>query len=183
MLIFIPVIHPNDEVAFKTIMQGIPIKMKKQSIIDKLWKKIDRWLDARLEELNVDYRKIKVYQDGMDGAPTEELLLFGAKFSKNWKLTLKLYKKGAKIMKTENLQLLDEQQRLKNMSWSKMKEISDRRDRYIAKIIGNTLDEGELGILIMGVGHDVQRFLPSDINIEYGFFTREIYETLHKYFS
>lgn len=39
------------------------------------------------------------------------------------------------------------------------------RDRHIAQRIDDTLQDGETGILIIGAGHNVQRYLNRDINV------------------
>ncbi len=45
-------------------------------------------------------------------------------------------------------------------------KITELRDKHIADTVSATLKEGEIGMLFLGAGHDVSRFLPADIGTE-----------------
>ncbi len=42
----------------------------------------------------------------------------------------------------------------------------EKRDRFIAKTIGETLRNGETGVLFIGAFHDVTPYLAEDIHVE-----------------
>lgn len=188
-LIYIPIIHGeidmgslSDRLKEEYIAKFGEDKWREYlNVADELWNEIG----GRLERLNLDYKKVKLFQDGLPKSGKEidivrELALKG---SANYKLLLNLIEKGAELIGTEDPQLLireythvqdiakgtgieDGSDRLE-----KYREISSlllsERDGYIAGRINESLKEGETGILFIGIAHKVDKRLPEDIKIEY----------------
>ena len=46
-------------------------------------------------------------------------------------------------------------------------EILKQRDAFIARRIAETLEEGEVGLLFLGMMHEVDRLLPEEIQVGY----------------
>jgi len=110
---------------------------------------------------------LKIYQDGLmiDGEVGKKIIEEGAsKGSKNHKIVLKLMEKGAKIMKTEDITLLKEEYNsliklsqtkspiekiLVYMGYKLRKNpLMRKRDKFIAKRINETLQDGEVGVFL-----------------------------------
>ena len=103
------------------------------------------------------------------------------KGSKDYEIVLKLVERGAKIIKTEDVSLLKkefkyivgmtkEKSSIKRFIAAlkyrlKKKKLLQERDRFIAKTIDETLNDGEVGILFLGAYHNILDKLPEDILI------------------
>lgn len=181
-LIYVPIIHTD-------VDMGSLIESLKKEYIQKYgmhtWqqhlKKIhDLWTDieGRLNQKQLCSRQVKVYQDGLPvcGGELQIVQDIANKGGRNHQLLLKLVKKGAILMGTEDpTLLLKEYQLIKNATAAEFhKEDMERhhnylseRDAYIARRIDETLEDGETGILFLGMLHKVVEKLPSDITVEY----------------
>lgn len=125
---------------------------------------------------------LKIYQDGLmiDGEVGKKIIEEGVrKGSKNHKIVLKLMEKSAKIMKTEDLALLKEEYNsLIKLSQTKSpiekmlayigyklrkNPLMKKRDKFIAERINETLQDGEVGVLFIGVYHNVLPQISQDI--------------------
>ncbi len=151
------------------------------NVEDELWNEIRR----RLERLNMDYKKVKLFQDGLpkSGKEMDIVIELAKKGSKNYEFLLELIEKGAHLIGTEDPHLLireynhvrdivkeaavqGDKERLE-----KYREIGSlllsERDGYIGKRINESLEQGETGILFIGIAHKVDKRLPEDIKVEY----------------
>lgn len=149
----------------------------------------DMWqgIKEKLGGLKLDYKKVKVYQDGLPVCgrekETEIVRQVAQAGSTNHGIILDFLKKGAKIEGTESVELLlKEYGCIKDIAQARElrekeraikryeevgRELLTKRDAYIAKRIDETLKEGETGILFMGIKHEVDKYLPRDIEISY----------------
>lgn len=120
-LIYVPVVH--SEADFGSLTHnlrkryidhfGISGWRKRVKGIDALWEEIRR----RVLALEIDFRKLKVYQDGLPvcGRELEIVRDLAGRGSKNHLLLVELAERGATIMGTEDAQLLvEEYLRLRN---------------------------------------------------------------------
>ena len=142
---------------------------------DVLWEEIRR----RVLALEIDFHKLKVYQDGLPvcGRELEIVRELARQGSKNHMLLIELAERGAAIMGTEDAQLLvEEYLRLrdglegdsdKGDRAGSAGDTLSRRDLYIAKRIRETLGEGELGLLFIGLLHRVDEKLNQDMEVTY----------------
>jgi hypothetical protein len=145
--------------------------------IDALWQEIRRTVLA----LDIDYQKLKVYQDGLPvcGRELEIVRDLARQGSENHRLLLELRERGATIMGTEDTQLLvEEYLRLRdglegdNKTVDRLSPTEDtlsRRDLYIARRVRETLGEDEIGLLFIGLLHRVDEQLNQDMEITYLF--------------
>ena len=151
-----------------------------QKLIEKFWDE----LEMEIFQLNLDLEHTRIYQDGLpcEGEMGMKIVLNTAKLgSKNYQIIKKIVAKGAKIVATENLELLIEERNLlleilKDSSTAEKEEAKQRyvarkdilleqRDAYIASRINNTLENEEMGILFIGAEHNVIPKLAHDIEV------------------
>jgi hypothetical protein len=185
-LIYVPVIHASADlgsVAKEATRRGIAGLGKDfweehRKTVDGFWDAISHYFDL------IDVAGMKIYQDGMvaDGEVAEKLVEQGVKTgSKNYELVARLLKRGAVLVKTEEIILVKQElDRLlaitqaksllkKLMAFIRYKLIKNRllkrRDEFIAKRIDETLDHGEQGIIFVGAFHDIKRKLPKSVQI------------------
>ncbi len=188
-LIYVPVIHTEAD------MGSVAEPLKREYIQrygPKRWNEhIDTirsmWLGIRQKifALGLDYKQTKVYQDGLPVCDKE--LAIASDLAKadneNYKIVWELIQRGAKLMGTENSQLLleeynyikdvtridalEEKEKAIKEYEKKAADILERRDQYIADRITMTLKDGEIGILFIGMKHRVDEKLPEEIGVSY----------------
>lgn len=186
-LIYVPIIHTSadlgslaSEVTKRGVIDlGKDVWEKHKLTVEEFWDVISDYFDS------LDVSETKIYQDGMvaEGEMGEKIVEEGIKISsKNYKLVARLLKRGAILVKTEDFKLVkEERDRLlsitqpkstfqKLLGFMRYKLVKDRlldkRDRYIAKRIDETLHHGERGILFIGAYHNIKSKLPGDIQIK-----------------
>ncbi|MGB8657706.1 MAG: hypothetical protein WCE90_07970 [Candidatus Zixiibacteriota bacterium] len=188
-LIYVPVIHTEADMGSvaeslkKEYVQRYGLKRWNEHIdtIRSMWLGIEQKIFA----LGLDYERTKVYQDGLPVCDREldiasDLAEAG---NENYKIVLELTRRGAKLLGTEDPQLLlEEYNYLKHLAQidnleekekaikeyeEKAADILERRDRYIADRITKTLKDRETGILFMGMRHRVDQKIPQEIGVSY----------------
>lgn len=198
-LIYIPVIHTQvdmgsmADVLKKSYLErhGEEKWVSRVKAIDQMWEGIQR----KIEELNLDSHRVKLYQDGLPicGKEIEIVNEVASRGSRNYKILQDLVQKGCTLMGTESPEfLIKEYQMIKEATqpkgknrpfwkslrlWLAARNILRDRDRFIAQRIVETLQDGETGILFMGIHHQVDRYLagcldkgsPHGITIRYLF--------------
>jgi len=194
-LIYIPIVHTDADMgAMSESLQQIYMKeygrrkwTRRTATVEKMWKEIER----RIAALPLDYTKLKLYQDGLPkcGQELEIAKSVAAGGSKNFQLLVRLVEKGARLIGTENPDLLiQEYNRLRNAldnlkgsrgrvllkksvtvggTSASVEGFVSQRDKYIAARIHETLRDDETGLLFLGVVHRANEMLPSDIRISY----------------
>lgn len=188
-LIYIPIIHGeidmgslSDRLKEEYIAKFGEDKWREYlDVADELWNEIG----GRLLRLNLDYKKVKLFQDGLpkSGKEMDIVRELAEKGSANYKLLFNLIEKGAQLIGTEDPQLLIReynhvQDIVKETGVEEGKErlekhreigalLLSERDSYIAGRINECLEQGETGILFIGITHKVDKRLPEDIRIEY----------------
>jgi len=147
--------------------------------VSGFWDSIANYFDL------LDASNLKIYQDGLmiDGGLGKKIVEGGAsKGSKNYQILLRLMEKGAKIRKTEDIHLLKkEYDSLIKLSQTKSpiektlayigyklrkNPLMEKRDKFIAERINETLKDGEIGVLFIGVHHNVLPQISQDIIIQ-----------------
>ena len=153
-------------------------------------------ITAKIEELNLPWNKTRIYQDGLpvSGKELEIVTRLTDNGSWNHLLILNLLKKGAKLEGTENMDFLMREYDflnillMKNASTEqtaamadlssvaaaakeeyqiKSRELLKMRDEFILNRVKTTLQEGEVGIIFMGVMHRLDKMLEKDFLISY----------------
>ncbi len=186
-LIYIPIIHTSADLG------SLAEYVTKKGIADlgeDVWKghrrAVEDFWDAISHFFNsVDVSGIKIYQDGMvaEGEVSQKIVEEGVKSgSKNYELISRLLQKGAILVKTEDFNLVREE-RDRLLAITQAKSISqkiiafiryeltknillNKRDRFIAKRIDETLNQDETGIIFIGAYHNIKKRLPKDIKIK-----------------
>lgn len=185
-LIYVPVIHTSADLGS---LAGAVTERGIANLGEDIWKEHQRTIEGFWDGImdyfsSVDATGMKIYQDGMvaEGEVgtkiVEECVKSG---SRNYELVSKLLKRGAILIKTENLRLLkEEHERLLALTQAKSilkklfifmrykfieNRLLNKRDNYIAQRIEETLGAGEKGILFIGAFHNIINKLPESINI------------------
>ena len=146
--------------------------------VDRFWDCLSRYFDS------IDVSGVKIYQDGMvaEGEVGRKIAEEGIKTgSKNYELLLRLLKRGAFLVKTEDFKLVKQEfDRLTAITQSKStiqklfafikyklikNRLLDKRDKFIAKRIDETLDQSETGIIFIGAFHNIKKRFPKDIQV------------------
>jgi len=186
-LIYVPVIHVESDLG--SIAPEIDKKSaevcgkerweKHKQTVVTFWDVIEGFFKK------LDAGNLKIYQDGLmaGGDLGRRIVEEGAKRgSRNYQIVLDLMKRGAEIRKTEDVELLKEElnQILRiaqnSSAWEKTvahigKEVDretllEKRDRFIAKTISETLEDRETGVLFIGAFHDVVPMLAKEIKVQ-----------------
>jgi len=184
-LIYVPIIHcPADMGTLRDGLENIYVEQfgrrrweEHLALIDKFWESVRTGLD----ELDLDYHHVDLYQDGLPVCGKELQIVeeTAAKGSENYQLLMELVAKGATLIGTEDPKLLlQEYRNLQAGLASKLgkdhsaiaapadsADLLARRDAYIGQRIGKMLMPGRTGILFLGMMHKVQSHLPGDILI------------------
>lgn len=188
-LIYVPIVHSEADMGSmapqmqKEFAQKLGVHHWRQHVraVDEMWAGIEKKILA----LELDFQKVRVYQDGLPVCGKEVVIVHdvAAKGSKNYQIVQHLLKRGAQVEGTEDPMLLMKEYSYIKLALAiadlearkkKMKEVVherdtllEKRDRYIAGRISETLQLGETGILFMGIIHRIDRYLPKDIQVEY----------------
>ena len=186
-LIHVPILHcPADMGTLRGGLAAVYVEQfgrrrweEHLALIDKFWQSVRTGLD----ELDLDYNTVDLYQDGLPvcGKELQIVKETAAKGSDNYQLLMELVTKGATLIGTEDPKLLLQEYRsLKEGLATKLSddrvaasandgghaaELLAKRDAYIARRIGETLFPWRTGILFLGMMHKVQPHLPGDILI------------------
>lgn len=198
-LILVPVIHSSlemgrlrKEIEAKAIsVYGEKMRKYFKKIVVSYWKLIDGFF----KRISVD----RVYQDALIASGELGMKIIednAAKGIMNYQIVLKLIKKGAELMKTENKELVLKEYRYWQL-YAELLELQKKfgkdfklapkheeikkkiqefkrfnkdnliknRDEYIASRINETLKDGEVGVLFIGVEHNVIPKLASNIKV------------------
>ena len=183
-LILVPVIHMSSD------MGSLAKDLNRRGIAElgeELWKEHIKTVESFWDVVShyfdsVDVSGMKIYQDGMiaEGEVGQKIVEEGAKSgSKNYELVSELLKRGAILIKTEDFKLVKkERDRLiaitqvkslpkKLIAFMKYKVTKNRllnkRDKFIARRIDETLNQDETGIIFIGAFHNIKERLPKDV--------------------
>ena len=148
--------------------------------VEALW----RTIRVRVAGLRLDPARTRLYQDGLPvcaqvGAIVADLAAAG---SENHRLLTELAAAGATIEGTESpeLLLLEYQLALRTLNaagavvgpeaqveFARLgRELLERRDRFIAAQIDQTLEPGETGVIFLGLLHGLGPYLPAGLRLE-----------------
>jgi hypothetical protein len=185
-LVYIPIIHTAADMGtLGTSIRGQKLSslgrqglMHNAAVVDKMWVRIENLVKG----LPAPQGVVRVYQDGLPVCGHEQEIVseLAKAGSRNYRLLLHLQAHGATLMGTESPDLLIEEYQLATATFApgaKRKantsqqhlrgSLLEKRDRFIASRINNTLATGENGILFLGMLHEVAKYLDSDIDVVY----------------
>ena len=142
-------------------------------------------LRTKLCALPLSWPRTRLYQDGlpMCGRENEITRDLAAQGSRNHQLLVELMGRGASLMGTENPELMvREYRRIQRLVQASQERAPDllgeelkregetilrERDTFIARRIGSTLEEGETGILFLGLLHRVDELLDGEFEVRH----------------
>lgn len=183
-LLIVPILHSREDMGslgsrLPAGKAGLPSGDGYSFMASSFWREVEEKVKRGVN----DFKNVKVYQDGLPDTQ-EELVdkIINKVKSANYDLLRFLKNKGAKVLGTEDPELLIQEYQFVAQILNSQDEKSKRetkqayenqedkllakRDDYIAKQINKTLNQGELGILFIGAAHQIQDKLPKDIQIE-----------------
>lgn len=185
-LYLVPIIHMTADMGslasalneYATARLGQKMWERHREIVSGFWDSITRFFDS------INVNDFKVYQDGLvaNGEEGLKIVRQGVKEgSRNYEIVLSLLRRGAIIVKTEDIPLVKKEyslitkiaqaRSLHQKATVTLRYKLDRekilrqRDNFIATRIKETLKEGETGILFIGAYHDVVARLASEISV------------------
>lgn len=188
-LIYIPIVHTMADMGSEAeALKREYLKRygrrgwsRSRQAINDVWAGIRK----RILALELDYARVRIYQDGLPvcGRELEIASEVAARGSKNYELVIELLQRGAKLEGTESPDLLLKEHKLiKDITQAKDEaerqaareayaqesaRILKQRDEFIGRRIDDTLKDGEVGILFVGLMHRVEKILPKDIEVSY----------------
>lgn len=141
-LIIIPIIHTHADMG--SLGNKTPVGQKYETGAAQYWQTISDYV----QKLPVNFSELRVYQDGLPDVSPEivEKIVDETPQTPNFDLLRWLKSKGTHILGTESPTAL-------------LKE----RDEYIAGRIRSTLPEGGLGILFIGLAHEIKILLEKEM--------------------
>ncbi len=186
-LIMIPIIHTEQD------MGSLLAQVKQEYVaryghdkwtehlnsIGEVWSGIRQMIAA----LELPYASVRLYQDGLPqcGKEADIVKEVAAGGSKNHQILVELMEQGARLMGTEDPQLLIEEYQFLQVALEGGEQAADRhnqqedqsrrllaeRDRVIAARINATLSSGEIGLLFLGMAHSVEPLLDANILVRH----------------
>jgi hypothetical protein len=187
-LLYFPIVHtPADMGKLGDAVKSLYLRKmgrtawnRKIDLVNKFWDQVAEIIsNVQIEETTT-----RVYQDGLpvtnNGKEFEIIKKLADSGSRNHLLVVGLVERGAILMGTESIDLLMAEyditkKHLENQSsgkpgmGKKIRESEDdilkKRDQFIASRINQTLGEGELGIIFLGMLHDIKPWLSEDIEV------------------
>ena len=193
-LIWIPIIHSRPDLGSMAedlhrwyVQQASPEEwIRHTETVDRAWEHVQ----AAIERLHLDCSRVRLYQDGLPqcGHELDIVKDLAAAGSQNHRILLELVGRGATLVGTESPALLLEEYALVQRALARLtaedahdrtehrQELSqlvlEKRDRFIARRVSETLQDGEVGLMFLGLLHALERYLPPDIQM-----TREAWWT------
>ena len=187
LLILVPIVHTQadlgslqDSVRRYHIERTSPEQWdRRQAVVAGLWQTIR----SQIEVLDLEYSRVRLYQDGLPNCGQEDAIVrdLARQGSINHQILLELMAKGAKLTGTEAPELLVKEYELARgaLASTKSSRQKDRglnyprlsrkllceRDDYIARQIDQTLEQGETGLIFLGMLHSLESHLPADIGL------------------
>jgi len=186
-LIYIPIIHTDSDMgSLASALEQSTVALcgeerweRHRATAAQFWHMVSDYVET------LDAKSLKVYQDGFvsQGDLGKKIIEEGVRRgSKNYQIIRDLLNRGAAIISTEDMALVQEEyeyisrimkaetQSQRVLAYkeyeSRNSQLTEERDSYIARSINETLQDGEVGLLFIGAYHDVIPHLATDIVVE-----------------
>ena len=175
-LIIIPVIHTRAD--YGSLGSKVLVDQGYETMATRYWQAISEYVQG----LSVDFSKLRVYQDGLPDVTNEIVArIIDETQTPNYDLLRWLRDKGACIIGTENPSLLlqeyhalkaifnaesKEQKYVARLEYAKVSALLlENRDKHIAQRIITTCSEREIGLLFLGLEHNVKSLLEQEMEV------------------
>ncbi len=188
-LIYVPIVHSEadlgtiaDEVRRRFLEAfGADEWTRRRTAVDAMWD----GLRAKLLALPLAWTRTRLYQDGLPvcGREAEIVRDLAARDSRNHQLLVELMARGAALMGTEDPELMvRDYRRIQKLVQAAREQASDavvaelkregevilrERDAFVARRIDETLEDGETGILFLGLLHRVDELLEGRFDVRH----------------
>jgi hypothetical protein len=188
-LIYVPIIHDLADMGTKaqSLQQAFVGRFgreqweRRRNLIAEVWGGIRQKLLRRA----LPWDRVQIYQDGLpvSGRELDIAREVAAQGSQNYRLVLDLVARGATLMGTESPALLIREYQLISQvieahpggqpgaagpdASAQGQDLLRSRDEYIAHRIQDTLANGGIGVLFLGMMHQVDQRLAADIAVEF----------------
>jgi hypothetical protein len=185
-LILVPIIHTQEDMGqLRDSVRRLYIQRHGQKQWDEHLRVVEaRWREIRqrIETLDLAYDRVRLYQDGLPVCGHEEAIVrdLAHAGSINHRLLVDLIAKGARLVGTESPQLLIEEYDLARRLLGgpgapalanttafgeQSRKLLDQRDQFIADRINQTLQPGEIGLIFLGMLHNLDGHLAPDLHL------------------
>jgi hypothetical protein len=185
-LIRIPIIHSQADLgSMSEPIRRLHVRRAGRARWDEYVRAVERLWDnigAEMAHLGLDYPRTRLYQDGLPVCGREEEIVrdLAQAGSKNHQILLDLVGKGCRLTGTESPELLLQEYNLTRTLLAgahaaphrvpvrrpdPSQALLERRDRFMAERIAQTLEEGGTGLLFLGLLHAIEPHLPTDIGV------------------
>ena len=175
-LTIIPIVHTRAD--FGSLGSKAPVDQEYETMVTRYWQAVSEYI----QELSMDFSKLRIYQDGLPDVSVEMMTkIVDETQTPNYELLRWLRAKGHIIMGTESPSLLlqeyralqaifsaesEEQKQAARWEYVKVSAyLLEGRDEYISQRIKTTLLEGGIGILFIGLAHEVKRLLEQEMEV------------------
>jgi len=174
-LILLPIIHsPTDLGTLSAAAEGSRNEAQTLQYLDAVehfWTVVD----GVIKGMNLNYQQLKVYQDSLPVCNAVDRIVadVAASGSKNYALLKTLQENGATLMGTESPDLLEQEKAFmtdvlqsadhSKESAEKAQDLLSQRDGFIGQRISESLADEEMGLIFVGLMHNIEPHLSSDI--------------------
>jgi hypothetical protein len=174
-LILLPIIHsPTDLGTLSAAAESSRNDAQALQYLDAVesfWSVVD----GVIKGMDLNYQQLKVYQDSLPVCDVVDRIVadVAASGSKNYALLETLQKKGSTLMGTESPDLLKQEKALmtemlqspdrSQVSTEKAQDLLSQRDSFIGQRINESLADEEMGLIFVGLMHNIEPHLSSDI--------------------
>ncbi len=175
-LFIIPSVHTRAD--FGSLGSKVPVDQEYETMATQYWQAVSEYV----QKLPGDFSELRIYQDGLLDISAEKVTkIVNETQTPNYKVLRWLKDQGAHIIGTESPRLLLEEyqslQAIFNAPSGELKRAAlwgyreksefllEERDRYIAQRINETLSEGGVGLLFMGLAHEIKKLLEKEIEV------------------
>jgi len=188
-LIYVPIVHSEVELGsiadeFRRSFQeafGAEQWTRRFASVEAMWE----GLSSKLSALPLPWQRTRLYQDGLPVCGREHDIVrdLAAKGSRNHQLLTVLMERGATLMGTENPELMiAEYRRIQRLVQAAQRRepnsvveelrregeaVLQNRDAFVAQRIDSTLEDGETGILFLGLLHRVDELLDGKFDVRH----------------
>jgi hypothetical protein len=186
-LIWVPIIHTQADLgSLGGLARQLYVRRAGQARWNRHVESVEDMWDAIRREvaaLDLPTRGLRLYQDGLPNCGHEMEIVsdLAQAGSPNHRLLLDLVADGAVLTGTESPELLlqeyeltqqvlislasDQRARVADRQRELGKALLEKRDRYIARRIDETLAPGETGLILLGMLHSLTGLLPPDVQV------------------
>ncbi len=192
-LLILPIVHSRSDLgSLQAVANQAKVAALGERRAESVAKTVDEfWIAVKqaLTSIKLDFARVSIYQDGLPLVPNVALQLekkivddLARSGSPNHQLVQWMMSQGAALVGTESPELLVQEYHAIRRNLTEGYHAEDaaessgkstgstllaQRDRFIAARIDQTLGNEQVGLLFIGMLHQVESYLPEDVEVEY----------------